>query len=102
MSARTRSGRRTFRRVVVTGALIGLPLMAVTGTAMADPVHQDGPNQSQDRQHDQDRNHDQDRKRDQDRNHDQDWQQWWNQAVPGPQQHPLPPLPQPPAPIFGS
>ncbi|WP_345344197.1 hypothetical protein [Rhodococcus olei] len=90
MSARTRSGRRTLRRVAVTGALIGLPLMAVTGTAMADPVHHDTPS----------RNWGQDRQHDQDRNHDQDWQQWWNRIVPGPQQPPQ--LPQQQAPIFGS
>ncbi|MFF0815441.1 hypothetical protein ACFYVR_09865 [Rhodococcus sp. NPDC003318] len=108
-SARTRSGR-TLRRVAVTGALVGLPLMAVTGTAMADTVDHGGPGRNQDWQNDQHPQNDQNRgqNRGQGQDHNQDWQNWWNQAVHDPghipplPQAPLPQLPQQPAVIFGS
>ncbi|MFC4605664.1 hypothetical protein [Rhodococcus kronopolitis] len=92
-----RRSRRTARRLVVTGALIGLPLMAVTGTAMADPVHHDG-----DRgQYQQGDHHDGDRDNGWNQHHDRNQNNWnpgnWNQGNDW-----QPPNPQFPAPAFGS
>ncbi|MFC9786219.1 hypothetical protein [Rhodococcus sp. NPDC127528] len=49
-----RRGRRIVRRLAVTGALVGLPLMAITGTALADPAHHDDGDHAQ--HHDWDHN----------------------------------------------